>query len=449
MKQKLLLSALLCSSAFALWGQNGTRPDEAKVILGSEVIRAIFVLANDNAVAGKTYQLASVYKTSTKNFIINVSGQNVNYQDKDHGQQNDTFFYVAREISSGSLDTNYVVIKKDVLPRDLYPGDANKDNICNNIDVLSIGIAYGSSEIPREGIYNTDNWVPVSSYNWALTNIKSNYRFSDANGDGTIDSLGDISTIMKNYNEDNVFPNVHYSPSGGEGFLIIAPDSVKFNASTGNFSVKINLGNSSKPIDKAYGVAFTIKYNPLHIKSSNINFKTSSWFRDNAKTLNFSRVNGNDGEVDIAIVRKTGIGGTGVGELGVIDVVIEDVLGGITDGINTNFEITKPVLIDSVYNILPVTIPNPKPIHVIKKISSQINTNQRSFGLRYFINNQTLTLKNENTKPLEVSIVNILGKEISKKVLAPNQTIETDTNIWSSGIYFLKTNSEVYKIHLK
>lgn len=449
MKQKLLLSAILCSSAFTLIGQNGTRPDEARVILRSEVIRTINVLANDDAVIGKTYQLDSVYKTSTKNFIINKVGQTATYQDKDHGNQNDTFYYRAKEINSGALETNYIVIKKDDLPRDLRPGDANKDNICNNIDVLNIGIAYGFTEIAREGIYFNDNWVPVSAYDWSLTNMKSNYRYSDANGDGTIDSMGDISTILKNYNQQIDVVNVHFSPSGGESFQIAAPDSVKFDANTGNFTVKVNLGSSIKAIERAYGIAFTIKYNPLHIKPNNISFKASSWFRDNAKTLNFSRVNASEGELDLTIVRKTGMGGTGVGELGVIDVVIEDVLGGITDGINTNFEIIKPVLIDSVYNLLPVTLPSPKPVHIVKKLSSQINTAQKNSELRYYLANQILTLKNESIKPIEVSIVNILGKEVSKRILAPNQMIDTDTQLWSSGIYFLRTASEAYKIHLK
>lgn len=450
MKQKLLLSVLLCSSAIALIGQqNGTRPDEARVILGSGVIRSVVVLANDNAVTGKNYELHDFFKTSTNNFVITRIGQNLTYQDVDHGNANDTFYYIARDLNSSTFDTNYVVIMKDGLLRDLRPGDANKDNVCNNIDVLNIGIAYGLTEIAREGIYLNDNWVPVSSYDWSLTNVKSNYRYSDANGDGTIDSMGDVSTILKNYNQQIDVVNVHYSPIGGESFQITAPDTVKFEANTGNFTVKVNLGNSSKAIERAYGLAFTIKYNPLHIKPDNISFKASSWFRDNAKTLNFSRINTSEGEMDLTIVRKTGMGGTGVGELGVIDVVIEDELGGIMDGINTNFEITKPVLIDSVYNVLPVTLPSPKPVHIVKKQSSQINTVQKNTGFRYYLTNQTLTLKNENTKPIEVSIINILGKEISKKILAPNQTIDTDINLWSSGIYFLRTASEAYKIHLK
>ena len=58
MKQKLLLFALLGSSVFTLMGQNGTRPDEAKVILGSEVVRTINIIANDNAnnSSGWTYR---------------------------------------------------------------------------------------------------------------------------------------------------------------------------------------------------------------------------------------------------------------------------------------------------------------------------------------------------------------------------------------------------------
>ena len=445
MKQKLLLFALLGSSVFTLVGQNGTRPDEAKVILGSEVVRTINVIANDNAIAGKTYQLENVYKTTTKNIIVARVGTNATYQAKHSDAQNDTFYYVAREINSGSLDTNYVVIKKDVLSYDLRPGDANKDNICNNIDVLNIGIAYGKSEIPREGLFLTDSWTLVKAYDWPLTNVKSNYRFSDANGDGTIDSAGDVSTIIKNYNQSVGFQNIHYSPTGGESFQIISSDTVKTETSTSNITLSINLGSNNSKLERVYGLAFTLKYNPQIIQSYNIKFKASRWFNDNESSLNFGKVNANDGELDITIVRKSGNGGIGFGELGVIDVVIEDIL----QSIDMSFVITKPVLIDSVYNVLPITLPSPKPIHIVKKVSSQINHAQINSGLKYNLTNQILTLRNENSKHIEVSIVSILGKEISKRVLAPNQTIDIDTNLWPSGIYFLKTANEVFKIHLK
>jgi hypothetical protein len=449
MKRKLLLSALLCSSMHILLGQNGTRPDNAKVILKSGVVRTINVLANDNAVAGKTYEVVDIYKTTLKDITITHSSPNVTYQDNHHAVQNDTFFYIARDINSGSLDTNYVVIVKDELSQDLYPGDANKDNLCNHIDVLNIGIAYGKNEIMREGKFLTTNWEAVSAYDWTLTNNKSNYRYSDANGDGLVDSAGDVGTVLKNYNRSIGLTNVHYSPTGGESFSIVLPDTIALESNVKAFQFSVHLGTNANKVRKSYGIAFTLKFNQAYINPDKITFKASKWFTDQESTLNFTKVNNGNGELDVVIVRKSGKNSDGEGELGIVDIVEIDVLGGLVDPINTSFEILKPVLIDSTYNVLPITLPAPKSVHVVKKSSSQINIAQQKSGLRYYQNDQILTLKNENSKPLEVSIVSILGKEISKRVLAPNQLIDTDTNLWSSGIYFLKTSGEAYKIHVK
>lgn len=448
MKQKLLLTILVYSGMHGLLAQNGTRPDEAKVILGSGVVRTIPVLANDNAVAGKNYQLTSVYHSvtsSASDIQINIVGANATYKALHSDVRNDTFFYIATDVNTNIKDTNYVVVKKDALSLDLYPGDANRDNICNHIDILNIGIAYGRTEIAREGVYLSENWAPVRAYDWALTNMKSNYRYADANGDGTVDSIGDVRTVVKNYNRTIGLVNVHYSPSGGESFQIQVPDTLTTSTSTGNATLRLLLGSAAAKVEKAYGLAFTLKFNPLHIKPENISFKPSAWYTDNASTLHFSQANGSTGELEIAVVRKSGIGGAGQGELGVIDVVIEDIL----DIISTDFEIIKPVLIDSAYNVLPVNLPAPKPVHFVKKLSSSIQNVQKNVNLRYTMHDAILSLKNEHTKNLEVSIVNILGKEVARKVLAPQQQIETDTQMWSSGIYFLKTAHEAYKILVK
>ena len=238
---------------------------------------------------------------------------------------------------------------------------------------------------------------------------------------------------------------MHYSPTGGQSFHIVLPDTIKLESSVKSFQFGIHLGTSTNKVPNSYGIAFTLKFNQIYINPDKIKFKASKWFTDQESTLNFTKVNNGSGEIDITIVRKSGKNGDGLGELGIVDIVEIDVL----QGIDMDFEILKPVLIDSVYNVLPVTLPSPKPVHVVKKSSSQINNANQNGGLRYYQNDRTLTLKNENSKPLEVSIVNILGKEISKRVLAPNQLIDTDTNLWSSGIYFLKISGEAYKIHVK
>lgn len=448
MKKNLHIWILLLIGS-NLTAQNGTRPDYNKVIVGSEVVRTIDVLANDNAVAGKNYQLTGnfIYSNTSPSTTIEVLkvGNNVTYKAIHTDARSDTFYYIARDINSNTLDTNFVVITKDVLSLDLYPGDANKDNICNNIDVLNIGIAYGRNEIVREGKYFNDDWAPVRAYDWTLTSLKSNYRYADANGDGIIDSMGDIETIFKNYNRTINFVNVDYSPTGGESFQIIAPDTLKVDGTQGLLQIKINLGATTNKVTKAYGIAFTVKYNNTHIKPENISYKASKWFADQASTLNFSRINATNGELDITLVRKDGINKDGYGELGVVDVVIIDELGAIANGVNTSIEVAKPVLIDSNYKLLPITLPASKPIHLVKKSSSNITNGLNNKSIRYSIQNQSLSLKNESIKPIEVSIYNILGKLIATKTIQAMQNNDIDISQWTQGVYLLKAANEVYK----
>lgn len=448
MDKKLLKLLIIFIGFQSMKGQNGTRPDSDKVIVGSQVVRTIAVLANDNAVAGKNYQLTSVFHSVTSpstNIDIAVSGNNVTYKDKQNSANTDTFFYVAKDLISGISDTNYVVITKDNLNYDLYPGDANKDNICNNIDVLNIGIAYGKAQIVREGIFLTNDWLPVKAYDWTLSNNKSNYRYSDANGDGTVDSLGDVGTIYKNYNRTISTTNITYSPTGGQSFQIIVSDTFKVASPSSSFQIKINLGSTSTKILNAYGISFTVKYDTSILKANKINFSASKWFSDQSTTLNFSKINELKGEIDLTIVRKSGNNDAGFGELGVIDVVIDDILGGLAGGLNTNFEVTKAVLIDSTYNLLPVTLPSPKSVYV-KKSSSGISNSQTIKSLNYYFNSEDgLVLENKKSSTLEIAIYNILGKKITSKFLSPYQSSDVDVSSWSQGIYFIKTNSEVYK----
>lgn len=446
---KIVLFSLVTNLAF---GQNGTRPDTDKVIVGSKVVRTIDVLANDNAVAGKSYQLQSVYYsiTSPSTFItIGISGNKTTYTAIQNLTTNDTFFYVAKDLNSGTNDTNYVVITKDNLVQDLYPGDANKDNLCNHIDILNIGIAYGKSQFIREGIYLNNDWAPVRAYDWTGSNLSSNHRFSDANGDGIVDSIGDVSTVLKNYNRFIGSTNVQYSPTGGESFNIITADTLIINSPNSTLQLKINLGTITSKISKAYGIAFTLKCDTAIANPSKINFKASKWFDDQHATLNFSKVNKSTGEIEITIVRKNGLNNDGGGELGVIDVVVEDILLITNPIFNTNFVIEKAVLIDSNYKLLPVTLPAAKPVYMKKSTSSIENTTNNK-SLTYFFNSSNnLILENNKMATLDVSIYNVLGKQIVQKQMNGLQTSDINISNWSAGIYFIKTQNEIYKMMIK
>ncbi|MEO1713111.1 MAG: hypothetical protein AAFU60_07230, partial [Bacteroidota bacterium] len=83
----------------------------------------------------------------------------------------------------------------------VWPGDADANNIAQHYDLLNIGIAYGLEGEPRDFV--SIDWNGFSADDWALEFLSgTNYKHADANGDGLVD-LNDVDAILENYNETN------------------------------------------------------------------------------------------------------------------------------------------------------------------------------------------------------------------------------------------------------
>lgn len=446
MNKNLLILLLLTGTS--LLAQNGTAPDATQVIVGSQVERRINVIANDILNVNRTYKLVGVYYSVTSpspNITAGqVNGTTISYRDNQSGAtNNDTVFYIAED-QNGQRDTNYLVVTKANLPLDQYAGDCNRDNICNNIDVLSIGLGYNLSDQAREGIYQSSNWGPVRAYNWANGTLVNNHRYADADGNGIIDSTSDISVVVKNYNLTANGPNVVYSPTGGPVFGISSPDTFSFVGTSPTFSFKVDLGSATLPATSA-GLAFTLLFDAQIFKPNLIRFIPNKWYADQHNTLNFSHVNASSGELDLTIVRKDRRNNAGSGELGVIEIVVDDVMGGIAAGINTKFEIIKAVLIDSAYLRLPVTLATPKTVHVVKKLSSGLqNTLDRKLSVGQ--DDQKIYLSTSLSKKPEVKIYNILGGLVYQSKDWTQGNLSIPTVEWPKGIYLIQSAGDTIKI---
>lgn len=425
--------------------QNGTQPDSARVIVGSQANISVDVLLNDNLNANKDYELISVYKSTTSTSVnISTNGSKAQYQDPQGTTNNDTFFYVVRDKNTMTLDTNYVVVRKSDLIADLKPGDANNDNICNNLDVLNIGVAYSQIGISREGIFKSTNWGVVKAFNWN-GNFSFNYKFADANGDGVVDSLGDVATVYKNYNQTINIPSQAYSPVGGKSFVLTCADTFKVSNTDKVFQIQVALGASNDRILNSYGIAFTVQYDTNFMKAQKIKFTPSNWFMNNTNVLQFSYNNSKLGELDIAISQKNGINSSGGGEMGIIEIVIEDVLG-LIDGTKPKFNITKALLVDSSMNKVPLTLPAAAKEVVVKKSTSKIINSTKNNNIRAFYSNQNVVIETLNFEN-EIAIYNILGKEVSKLYsVRPGQKYNVDFSEMSSGIYLIKSNDTTIKL---
>lgn len=445
MRIRILFLSMLVFGFGSLFAQNGTQPDSARVIVGSQANISIAVLLNDNLNTNKDYELVSVYKSTTSTSVnISVNGSNAQYQDPQGTTNNDTFFYVVRDKNTSTFDTNYVVVRKSDLLADLKPGDANNDNICNNLDVLNIGVAFSQSGIAREGIFKTTNWGVVKAFNWTGNN-SFNYKFADANGDGIIDSTGDVSTIVKNYNQTINIPSQAYSPLGGKSFVLTCLDTFKVTNTEKSFQISVALGAQNDRIANSYGIAFTINYDTSFMKAQKIKFLPSNWFLNNTNVLQFSFNNSKSGELDIAISQKNGLNSSGGGEMGIIEIVIEDVLG-LIDGTKPKFNISKALLVDSNMNKIPLILPAAAKEVVVKKLTSKVLNSSKNNILKAYYQNQNVIIESANFEQ-EVFIYNILGKEVSKlTALKPDQKYTIDFSNMNSGIYLIKSNDSTLKL---
>ena len=429
----------------SLYGQNGTQADSARVIIGSQVQLSIDVLSNDNLVAGKNYSLESVFKSVTSQAInISIVNGKAVYQDiQGTSLANDTFFYVAKNLNDNTLDTNYVVVRKTDLPLDVSPGDANKDNICNHLDVLNIGIGFGKTNQEREGIYKTNTWGVLRAYNWNTSIGATNAKHADADGDGKIDSLGDIATVYKNYNRTVNAPNSIYSPTGGKNFVISSPDTLKLVGSSQTFGVNIQLGTAADKVEANHGIAFSIVYDKKVFKKDKITFVPNNWY-GNASIIPFWFHDTANGKFDIALTKRNQVNSESWGDIGRVDIVIDDILDGLTDGIQTNFKIEKALLVNESLTPLPVTIPSPKVITIKKAGSAVQNVNKKELQIQ--INPSNLNIQSsQNIKKL--NIFSILGQTMySREAIRASQQIEIAIENWPSGVYFIQADQNTYKV---
>lgn len=170
----------------------------------------------------------------------------------------------------------------------VYPGDANNDRHADNGDLLNIGLAYGATGPVRSGASLA--WVGQAATDWTDSfSTGLNYKFSDCNGDGTIDA-NDTLAILQNFGLS------HAKNDGSEQtWLSGAPSlTVKLTRDTitngDTMTVNVILGDATTPANNIYGLAFTFNYDPAVTDTNTSSFRfANSWLYNSATTITLSK----------------------------------------------------------------------------------------------------------------------------------------------------------------
>ncbi|MBK6446117.1 MAG: T9SS type A sorting domain-containing protein [Bacteroidetes bacterium] len=218
---------------------------------------------------------------------------------------------------------------------DVWPGDANYDLICDNVDILNIGVAFNESGPLRTGA--STSWVaqPANDFGTWFSNAV-NMKHADCDGDGTV-NYADTLAVNQNYslNHPARLANVpnHIDSSLPPLTLVASPDTV---APSATVFVDVQLGTSLLPVDSLYGIAFSVHYDPAIIDANSLHADfAGSWLGTvGTDMIGFVRNNPAEGRVDFTLCRTdhTNIYG-GNGHLVLFDVVVVDNISTLSDAL--------------------------------------------------------------------------------------------------------------------
>jgi len=331
----------------------------------------------------------------------------------------------------------------------VWPGDTDDNTVANNFDLLSIGLNYGDVGFSR--VDTTITWSAHTANDWTNPIVAglTNHKYSDCNGNGIIDSV-DVDAIIQNYGQS-------YFRSGTSSLFGPAPFLVQNGsvAEAGDaLSLPIHLGDIANSISNAYGVAFTINYNPNTIQSGSVsaNFN-NSWL--GADLLTIQKDFSTAGKIELAISRKDKQTINGFGQIGSINFTIKDDvwIGKISQDDSTilvPFTISEIRLIDS-SNTEIGTNPQTSVVHIVHNTSvHKINHN---LDIRLFPN-PTSGLLHVISKGATIESIELFTPtgQLVKTINTPDANKNSlNTEDLPNGVYFIsiQTDKGIYNNRLQ
>lgn len=227
------------------------------------------------------------------------------------------------------LDDGLIVINGDDR---VWPGDTDNNELANQFDVLNIGLAYGATGPLRQDANLVWQGQWADDWDGQTPATAVNFKHIDVNGDGAINALDTTGLSLNWGRAANFSPNPfeEYRSTPGEAKHIGAPIFIETYTvrpgETADFN--INLGDTENPVEGAYGIAFTIVYDPLAVVygSAKASFQ-SSWLGtlgDNMIVV--MKDDPNNHRIHVGLSRIDQIEVNGSGRIGILSLTIEDVI---------------------------------------------------------------------------------------------------------------------------
>lgn len=331
---------------------------------------------------------------------------------------------------------------------DVWPGDANQDNIANHLDLINLGIAWGKQGPARTLAGTRWTGVPASSWGELFSAESGDIKHADCNGDGIVDG-DDIDVIRKNYNlrhgnkEDATeLPSTDFDPP----LFFDLPDTDGLPDS-GYFDIPIVLGSADNPLSDIYGVAFTVEFDPEVIDPNDVEISyPTSWLGEpgvNLQALSYKYLG--KGKIEIAITRTDQNEVSGYGVVAMFRGIRDDIVGRSESqmDINRSYAVRADQSLVSLHGL------SKNAIFDKKTTDQKYGFIDLKRGMRVYPNPTSSMITIDNYFGVPIDAVQILTP--NGKVMSPRYqgTTQLDVSSLPDGLYLIRVEIEGYIIHQK
>lgn len=389
------------------------------------------------------YSIFLFSKLDTNSYSISIEPDSTTFKivSSVNGAFSGAFKYFVKFKNNTAVDSATIYFTKKALLNDVFPGDANNDNLVNHLDILPLGLMYKTYGSPRSLHDTSTTFTPKQAGDWKKIKGNINAKYSDINGDGIVDSI-DFSALQRTYGAQKGVYTPKLSPTSSQTFLQATNSLGVNNSDTFIYdsnkptTIKIPISVVSPNNINAYGIGYSYKLtygDSLNNSYSNHVFKPEPNWVNPSNALKAIRYDGiNRG--DVAFSKIDTMNSSGKGQMGVIEIVVVDVLIGIInpgDISKFRLELFEVAFIDKDYNMIPIT-PTRYDFYIKNKECNGLSVNIEKMIDASELNDVTLFAR---VAPLSSNIVFKWNN---------GKTSNTNTNI-SSGNYWVYVVDTVTK----
>ena len=316
----------------------------------------------------------------------------------------------------------------------VWPGDANRDGVANNTDVLELGLQAGATGVTRSGA--STSWTGQYVINWAGTGSTGwNKSHADCNGDGIINS-GDNAAITSNFALTHAFKESQSTVANGD--IKLVPAQTMAYEGIWN-KADIYLGDASNNMSQLYGLAFDINYDQNMVQTDSVKIMyTNSFLSNGNQNITFQKPIHSNGKLYAASVRVDHTNISGNGKIGEFWYKVKS---GLPANSNLNLSIgnTQKVNASAAFGTLSVEAP------IVLNISSNVTGLSANGNLDRIVSvfpnpvQDKLILRSDVSTPVSYQLVDITGRQILNGEFSINATL--DLSSLESGVYFIRFES--------